>query len=165
MFLPRAAHFRRHLPEMAGILASALVVASCLLGCILGCTHTLPVHPIVALTAAQKGVLVYVWAACWWVQTKRRTPAPRLTALYLRRTRMYFTIPRESEMFEHHRVCAGNPDKIPGTGSCVPFKDYFSHKFGLLPDDQPHFDVDPCVLATARASALYRHHVTTDTST
>ena len=60
MFLPRAAHFRRHLPEMAGILASALVVASCLLGCILGCTHTLPVHPIVALTAAQKGVLVYV---------------------------------------------------------------------------------------------------------
>lgn len=60
LFLPRAEHFRRHLPEMIGILSAALIIASCVLGCILGCTHTLPVHPIVALTAAKKGVLVCV---------------------------------------------------------------------------------------------------------
>ena len=124
-FLPRAEHFRRHLMEMLAVCLATIVIASCAFGCILGCTHTLPVHPIVALTAPTKGVLVYL------------------------------TIPRKSEMCERRRVCGGDPKKIPGTGCCVPFKDYFTTVFGLKPKGQTHFDVDPYVLSSTASQPRY----------
>lgn len=46
-------------------------------------------------------------------------------------------------MCENYACCAGDPNKVSGTGTCVPLKDLCAHRCGLIPKDQPHWEVDP----------------------
>lgn len=110
---PRAAHLLPYFELMIGVGSAGCIVLGVGLGFVLGCTHTLPVHPVVGLTSLSGGVV------------------------------LYFSHPRASELFERRRICTGNPNKIPGTGYCVPLRDLCSGLIGIKNPHHTHFALDP----------------------